>query len=867
MREYLIQHAIDNVWCNPEQDRQYIFKAHKISKPLGELNRFDLMERRVELPVRNTKFHVFQIGQLHPTMLGLLPRKPVWAIEGWVGFKETINQNRVFINLYTAKGHVIPRYQGYYMWSNERDLVFIVEIDKNINIDFETEDIYLRVYSNAFFQSTRSDDLSPKMYNTGRKVVSTLDILNLQNEFNAYANLDGHVFPYVNGYLVESINLINVEVGDTVEFVYDSSVKRVVTFNVNDLETFISILDPKQKYLLHYPADVESNIIDFQDDLELHIRFTDNAGLIHGFTYSRNAVDCIRMVTHRDYSLPVGYYDYIANALKLSLDQPGLDIRSFQIEMAVRKSGYERSLIYDNDRIFELYKLDDNLIVPAMVGVNALELWKAENLENNAYTRLMRSEYKDIDMSLVQEAYGYNGLSKVVGETPTKTIDLSGTPGIYLPYAFLNNSTAYEYDASGKLLGFYYHNANDTYQAQNAETALIEMIAGKGTFRPDTRFGQDNIPLPAVDNYRVYMCYLINGIPTEEWVDITNGPLYSVVNDTLVWNNLEIDQFLMVKTDTTFLAYTLDLHPVGGTFYFTLAEEVDRGTGLSARALAVPSGDLDIWLNGHSLVKDIDYYVEFPRVWIISQKFLQQPAQTTNQSVHVRFTGFCNSDLTMDDVDDKGFVEHGFLSNNNQFDIRDDKVLRITVGGATYHRDDLQFSEDHDGISVSNPINGLPYQIKDIVVPLVQLADGETTYTLREQSIAIDSIVSDYMTIKKPQPPRPVPSAIYERYPLVSPFICHIANDLHDGLVDPTFVNSNPDDNDILAWCQQYEFMLSVDPITPSLNVDMRYCIIYPHSSDQVFNLTYNEYRLLTRVVKLYAEGLVDISSFVSFNT
>lgn len=85
----------------------------------------------------------------------------------------------------------------------------------------------------------------------------------------------------------------------------------------------------------------------------------------------------------------------------------------------------------------------------------------------------------------------------------------------------------------------------------------------------------------------------------------------------------------------------------------------------------------------------------------------------------------------MDEIDDFGFVEHGFLSNNNRHDIRDDKVLRITLNGSLKDRNDLQFSEGHDGISIVNSLNGQPYQIKDIIVPLKQLVN-ENTYSLRE---------------------------------------------------------------------------------------------------------------------------------------
>jgi hypothetical protein len=48
---------------------------------------------------------------------------------------------------------------------------------------------------------------------------------------------------------------------------------------------------------------------------------------------------------------------------------------------------------------------------------------------------------------------------------------------------------------------------------------------------------------------------------------------------------------------------------------------------------------------------------------------------------------------------------HGVLSNNNKYDIRDDKVLRITVDGKLKTRADMIFSEFHSGISVIDPFS------------------------------------------------------------------------------------------------------------------------------------------------------------------
>lgn len=865
MSRYLIDHAIKNVWCSPDQDNQLIFNIYKISKPFGVLNAGKVMGRDVDLPVHGVSFHLYQVGQLSPSIAGLLASVPDWAVEKWIKLSDAINATALYSNVYIGSGASIPRVNTYYMFTKERNLIFAIQLEKKTGIDYETEKVYVRLYSNAYYESIRSKAGSEYLYADGRVVTSLNDILALQSEVAGYQALSGHTTVYCNGYVIAGITPAVVKVGDIVEFIYDSSVKRVVEFVVKDLPTFTSLLDSKYKFLLHHLSG-SNDTIDYQDDIDINILYGNSLGQRKGYYFHRNKVESHRMVTHRDYSIPVEYFDYVADKLESSMAEGPIDRQGLIVQLIIRDAGYYRPLIYDDSRIFELYKLTDEKILAAMTGLDAtLDIWRAENLENSAYCRIMRDKYLDITMSEVQRGYGYNGMSKVVGDTPLKTTLKNSRQWTELPYAQYENISVYEHDASGKLLGVHTQTSGTDYYATDNDTRLVEILLGKGSYRPDVRFGTDNIALPTTDNYRVYMCYIVNEEPNNEWKDITGSSLYSVVNNTLVWGTEAYGQFLMVRTDYGFLDYEIDLLPIAGTLYFTLAEEEDRGDGFKEHVLPIPLGELDIWLNGKSLIRGLDYIVKFPMVYIVNKKHLVQPANSTVQKIHVRFTGFCNKDLSMDKIDDFGFIEHGFLSNNNRYDIRDDKVLRITVNGSAKQRSDVQFSEEHDGVSIVNALNGQPYQIKDIVVPLKKLSD-ENTYSLRDKSIAIDKAVSDYMTIKLPQPPRGAVSSIMERYPLVSPFFSHLINDMASGQFNNEDVYKNLTDNDIIELCRPYEHILAFDPISEANKVEDRFVIIYPHNLDKTIDLDIYQYRFMARVVKLYGNGLVELSPFVTFS-
>ena len=543
------------------------------------------------------------------------------------------------------------------------------------------------------------------------------------------------------------------------------------------------------------------------------------------------------------------------------------DIRSFSIEVTIRNSGYYRPLVFDDSRIFELYKLNDEKILQAMIGVNSsLAVWRAENLESNAYTRLMRAKTPSLAMSLVQDAYGYNAISKIVGDTPNFTELDSGRQKALVSVGLRENSTAFEYDVEGTLLGFYDHPLGSEYLCQSGKARLVEMISGKGSYRPDLIFGSDNVQLPLYFNYRVYMCFLNNGISNDVWRDITGTEQYRVENNVLKWNNLQYGQFLMIVTDKDFLCYETEVLSINGTISLIVTQEEDRGNGFEIYPMHVSRGELDVFLNGKSLIKGLDYIVQYPKIHIVNRTHLNHPTVTQNQKVIVRFTGFCKKDLSFEEVDDYGFIKHGYLSNNNRFDIHDDKVLRITIDGSVKHRSSLLLSEEHDGISIVNSENGKPYQIKDVVVPLKQLVD-ENTYTLRAKSIVIDEAVSNYMTIKLPQPDRGDLMAIPSLYPVVSTFFSRIINALQNLEIPTSVVTSNLGDQDIVNICAPYEELLEFDPINPSKGYDFNFVQAAPHHSNAVITVTISQYRLLARIVKLYGQDRIDITSYVNFST
>jgi hypothetical protein len=487
--------------------------------------------------------------------------------------------------------------------------------------------------------------------------------------------------------------------------------------------------------------------------------------------------------------------------------------------------------------------------------------WRAEVLENSDYVKIMDSRCCDVTNLMVQNAYGYNAISSIVGLTPQVPYSFSSRFVIDVPYGLQITSTAYEYDANGIMLGWHVHNVGSTYACRDNRTKLVEMISGIGGNSAGDKYAVNLIPVDVLQSYRVYYNPVNSfGIPSD-WTDVTGSDSYAIYNGVLERSDGELDGQFLVRTEARFLAYDLQATMADGDLRFNLSHvRTINGIPTNAR-LDVPLGKIDVFLNGKSLIRDLDYFVRFPEVTIVNKEYLDDPLNKL-QKIHVRHSGYCDQTLQLEKPADMGFIVHGVLSKNTKFDIRDDKVLRIVVDGALYSRSELVYSERSNAVSTFDARNGQPYVIDDIVVPLRWLTT-EPTFVVRARSQAIDTVVSDYLTVKIPESVTTVPSAITSRYAIFSPFLCKIIYDLVSSVFDESTIQGSYQLSDIPALCADYLFLLSSDPTQQLQTVDSNYVVIHPHNLNTVIDVDIYAYRFLEKVVKVYMNDLVNLSPFL----
>jgi hypothetical protein len=853
--DYLVDHALRNAWCNPKQDLQVILKPARISFPSGVRRQVDHSWSTIPLPTTQDLYHVYQIGQVSPAALGLTPGQMAWRSLAHVMVTENL-----YADVYVNSGLHLNRADCYVVYTEERNLLLAVK-DQPVIASLQTEPLYLRLYSNAYFDSFRSRT-DTQAIQTNSIVVTDINSAALfQNELTTVRAQHGLTLLFINGVVQDGFVPAQTRAGDVLEYVYDSTIKQVVEFPVSSLQTFVSELDAKMKYLLHYTADQADGVmIDYRDDIDVYLvrKYTrgSNTNAWRGVYFHKNAGDALRQLTHRDYSIPSAYVEAYVQSNPEWTNSDELTVR-----LHIRNSGWKRPLIFEHSRVQELYKLSHPDIVRAMVGLDAtVEIWQAKNLENSKYVAIMDALGQDVTRTLVEDAYGYNAVSRLAGNTPLQVKNVSGRQQVSLPYGLWTNSTMYEFDATGKLLGFYIHSSGPEYTPYNAACASVEGVVGRGGYATSTTFGAQTLPYDANYNYRFYITGRKVGKPDPEgWQDVTgDNTKYMLVNGTIQWLVDPAYYFTAVRSDERFLAYQLPLTSENGLLRFSIDGDGDYPTGAAHGVFYIPTGRLDLWLNGMALIENLDYQMVWPQIVITNKRYLV-PGET--QVITVRGTGFCNPDMSRDPPAEFGYVNYGLLSRNRRFDIRDDKVLRLIINGRTLDRSVLKYAETTSAIQVAGIPDGSPYQIDDVVVPLRRMVN-EDDYAYRAKSKAVDQAISDYLSLKLPEPtitdPVMVPTS---RYPVYSPFTSTIMHDLANGRLSTEGFRGQYSDRTLKLKLAPYEYLLAYDPVFRT-SIDDRYVAIHPHNLQTLVELDIYQWRMLSRAAKIYLNDRVDVSAF-----
>lgn len=845
--DFLIRHALKHVWCAPEQDRQHVLRPARISPKIGARGSIDVLWKNVTLPTQGPRYHVFTFSNIAPSNLNLdMPRNT------WVSAGVEMKKNNVIIDIYSEKGLMFPRQLAYFLYTNDGNIAIALEHLPRIG-NFGEEDIYVRFYSNEFFNRIDMDDPNEGVDYAYGVPNSASQINQMMNTLRQWQAKSGYVFTYVNGWRTNDVNSAIVAKGDMVEFVRDSSVERVEEFQVVDLPVFLSELDSKQKYLIH-PSRDDSELIRYRDDIDIFLMFKKTPFIHRGVFYHKNLENAVRHVTHRDYSVPADYVDRFTQ-----LNTSWASTNQLTLQLVLRRSGMDKYLMSEAHHIRELYKLPEEDWLAAVIGTDAVvDVWRIEELEKSMYTAIMRAKAGTVTRTMVEDAYGYNTIAKIIADTP----QVVGTPKIWmeLPFAARGEGTVYEYDASGVLLGWYLTQNSQWYVPRSELCKYIEVIVGRGTDMLSTVYGANHTPDSGLA-YRCYVCPIENGRPNGEWVDVTDDDdYYDLIDGEIVWKVNPASFYTAIKMDDTFLTYNLVLDYPDGLLKFHLNVKEIRIDGILYNGLVeIPSGLLEFWLNGHPIIEGLDWYMNRQEVCIVNKQFRTQDGESN--TITVRATGFCNADMTRVKESEYGFVEDGLLSRNNRWNLRDDKVIRVIADGRLYSSDELSWAEDRPEVKLTNVRNGAPYQVTEPLIPMRGLT-YQDAFEMRNIAEETDAQIEDYMTTRVGEVEPPEFNGIPHRHSIYSPFVSKLIHDLQAGYIDNDPLMQPYTDADVRTWCEPYNHLLVYEPTFKGY--DERYISISAHEREAPFELPIYQYNFVARAIRVILDDKIDITHSVT---
>lgn len=857
---FLVQHAKSTVWCNPEADRQIVLNAQRITPRNGVADTHIVLNRTMLLPNKTGRFHIYQVGAAYPSTVNLLPMRHYWEPEGWVNFSEYLNLTSVFVNVYTDNGVQLPLFKSYFMQSREKGIFFAIELPNNpdTDLDLNIDELYVRLFKNAYFSLLSKEySLSAK----GAEIETTEKILSLQSDYYIKRSKGGHVFLTINGEASDELSPLTVKVGDIVEYVHDMTVKGYMRIAIRDLHTFYSEIDKEYKYLLHFSGDDKTEIV-YENGVDIFVITNTSPTSYTGRYYHRNKKHSHRSVTHRDISIMVDSTLHIARGLNRHLTGDVNDVNDYEVLIYIRDVDLNRSLVFESNRTFDLYRLSDEEIIVMLIGTDSryIPLWRAENLEKSVSSQLYNTDIEDINNEYVTEAYGYNAIEKILAPQIQKTYSDYGIKIADLPLAYKGNAIAFEYDEEGLFTWYFQHNQNTAYRCRYADTSLVEFVKGESAKGQNFITGIENVRVDTTKPYRIYVRKPVDLSPTP-WKDVTYSEDISIVNNRVLYSG-NIDQpVIRVQYDDKVAIKDFTTTMTGGTLSFYLSEEVEVDGILTERNVDIEPGTIDIFLNRQLLIRDVDYKIDLPLVHVFAKEALKQPADITPQQFHIRMYGFSRPDGTQQDIVEHGYIQHGLISASNKFQARDDKSIRISVSGRVKHRDDVNFAEDDSEANFTHELNGLPYELKR---PLLNFGVFTNTddYLERYKAQETDKQVNDILNILKPEPPKGH-YGVRKAYSVFSGFFSRIIYVLAADILtveDLGYFRSKREVNKVI---EQYLPLLEYDPVNAESGYDYSAVTIHPHPYSTFVELDHVKYQFLNQVVEYYGNDLFALNNFV----
>lgn len=847
----VIAYANRHLWGNPENDKQFQVKIWRISPEVGEINNFAYMSKWRQTPKTKKRFHIYTAGGTHPGMWNFAAlfktRNP---INKWVSASIMGNRRGVQVDFYDGLGRQYPRTKTWILVTQD-GLVLIAFEHLDLYDIKDTTNMFFRCYSTDM-EITKSTDASndignPYVYESVT-YENALEYSNFATRCATVKARDGFTGIFVNGIYNQSLpSSSTLAAGDVVEFWHDPTVKRVIYYNYTDAADFYSSLDSQRKLILHPPKDGDFTF-NYFDDNDYYLIGPSGKGTY----FHRNAESSIRQLTHADVSISTEQIQ-VQSLAHTDLN----DLTTLRIMVLQRETQWTLEFPWESQRIKYLYRLSDANIIKAMTGERSvLTEWEAANLESGPVMTYVRTKYPDITLEKINQALGYNAETLAISRTPMLIDIADGDSTVPIPATYINNCCIWEYDADGYLLGFYGLQNAYQFTPQYPTCAKVEFTYGQPSRDIHYEIVDDDKILSGLPELRVYISpfNIDTQTITGTLTDVTGTDYYHYDSGRLVWDKLDKANFRGVLVyDNIFLCHQFTLDHIDHSLCFSLDDVYQNVLG----NLPICFANIDVWINGKSLMDGIDWIFKDRKIFINSRQHLVEGGQV----ITVRCTGQWEDPTKPKSECELGFVGGGVIGLNNRYNLREDRNTRIVINGKLMLLSELKTAELNLANDYTNPLNGYPYMVKHAYTPVRYAKDYDNHY-LYSQARDADQRVSSYLTLYAEKNLLTVDQNMQDKYAMYSCFMNVVVNAIINGILAVPELNDNGSfiDQDVKDLCREYEWWLPVDPII--MNYDRRYFDVLPYANIDTVTVKNNEFTFLKQVNHLYLKDLLSIEGY-----
>ncbi len=766
----------------------------------------------------------------------------------WIACDVLCNDYNVLFDIYSKKGYMLNKKYTFIYINKAKTVIFLAvykDMTKKMMTVSEMNQLCFCVYYDSdvlndchvYSYKVPSTDLDSSYRSAIQSNIATL---------NNSSSLNKMII-YING--VETTSLApTLALNDYIDIILDENISFSFDLDLsltdNDF-SYYSEKDNTYKQIVHIPKTLNTNNkVITHNTCDIWVRKkSPTTRAVEGLYMQRTSDRGVTQITHNDFSIPTfildAYRDYLGT-------------QDITLHVVCRIHDKDNVLVRDASYINMLYGLSDAEIYKILKGNDLSSLvsfWKANALEASTYTNMffdLADLYsKNIDYYVDSLGY-YHTLEIIASRINTRTItDVSNRyislekPGLYkgyqcFPIVYKNGlKIAYsliEYSNTDDIINVTIKN-ECTLSVGDKITVVLYLDQDRSIYRVNPTNTNKYINI----NYSDFKIYqeISNAANTYQGVDVSSNTIYKDVTDVyglysitaLTTGGVQVgfgeqmydNAYIICNTQCSY-AWGIDISDLvlnGNNLVVPITKKVDSNDDI------VPIlyfNNISVYLNGHYLIRDLDFIVNpikdneenisFHQIVIQTMEYLVEPG-----------TNFVEVLLNTNEIEDKsvGFQLDNMCTDETPAGLWFPYVSLFHINGK------LETEIVDNGVYISTPTDkyrqGAPYEVQTSVPAIIKdFISNYHTNTDKQRLIDINSYLGTIRPVISDKVVLPQSHRIY------STFINTILRDI---IYNNKRLANDPDPIKAADQTEEYDYLKPLDIVQINKN-DTAYVDYYP---------------------------------------